>query len=169
MNTKYINPYLAGVLLGIVLLAAFWVSGRGLGASGAVKSVVVTAVNTVAPTHAENAKFYSEYNKEHENPMKNWLVFELLGAVVGALISGAIFGRLKITIDHGPQINAKKRIVFAIIGGALFGIGSQFARGCTSGAALTGMANLSAAGFLSMIFIFGTGYVFAYFFRKNWI
>ena len=32
---KYMNPYLGGALLGLVLVAAFWVSGRGLGASGA--------------------------------------------------------------------------------------------------------------------------------------
>jgi uncharacterized protein len=36
-SRKYLNPYLGGVLLGLVLLAANFVSGRGLGASGAVK------------------------------------------------------------------------------------------------------------------------------------
>jgi hypothetical protein len=30
------NPYLAGLLLGLVLLTAIFVSGRGLGASGAI-------------------------------------------------------------------------------------------------------------------------------------
>jgi uncharacterized protein len=48
---KYMNPYLGGVLLGLVLVAAFWVSGRGLGASGAAKSAIVAAVQTVAPQH----------------------------------------------------------------------------------------------------------------------
>ena len=57
----------------------------------------------------------------------------------------------------------------AIAGGALFGFGSQFGRGCTSGAALSGMATLSLAGFVTMIAIFGTAYLVAYFFRKNWI
>ena len=33
-KTKYLNPYVGGVLLGLVLLAANFVSGRGLGASG---------------------------------------------------------------------------------------------------------------------------------------
>ena len=49
LKTKYLNPYVGGVLLGIVLLAANFVSGRGLGASGAIKSTVVTVVTTVAP------------------------------------------------------------------------------------------------------------------------
>ena len=33
-SKKYMNPYLGGVLLGLVLIVAFWVSGRGLGARG---------------------------------------------------------------------------------------------------------------------------------------
>ena len=52
-KTRYINPYLGGVLLGLVLIAANFVSGRGLGASGAAKSAVVATVNTVAPEHAK--------------------------------------------------------------------------------------------------------------------
>ena len=55
---KYMNPYVGGVLLGLVLIVAFWVSGRGLGASGAAKSVIVKGVKTVAPEHAENTAYY---------------------------------------------------------------------------------------------------------------
>jgi uncharacterized membrane protein YedE/YeeE len=55
------------------------------------------------------------------------------------------------------------------VGGALFGIGAQFARGCTSGAALSGMAVLSTAGFVTMLAIFGTGYAFAWFARGLWL
>ena len=44
-KTKYLNPYIGGVLLGLVLLAANFVSGRGLGASGAIKSAVVSCSN----------------------------------------------------------------------------------------------------------------------------
>jgi uncharacterized membrane protein YedE/YeeE len=57
----------------------------------------------------------------------------------------------------------------ALLGGALFGIGAQIARGCTSGAALSGMAVLSTAGFVTMLAIFGTGYGVAFFFRRLWI
>ncbi len=87
---KYMNPYLGGALLGLVLIAAFWVSGRGLGASGAAKSVIVAGVQTIAPKHAENAAFYKTFEEEHANPLKSWLVFEMLGVIVGGFISGAI-------------------------------------------------------------------------------
>ena len=52
MNNGPMNPYLAGFLLGLVLLATIFVTGRGLGASGASKNVVVAAVGAVAPDHA---------------------------------------------------------------------------------------------------------------------
>jgi uncharacterized membrane protein YedE/YeeE len=169
-KTKYINPYLGGVLLGLVLIAANFVAGRGLGASGAAKSVVVAAVNTVTPGHSETASFYKEYNDEHpDGPMKSWLVFQMLGVIVGAFLSGAIFNRLKFKVEHSPKITSRRRIIFAVMGGILFGFGSQMGRGCTSGSALSGMGILSLGGFISMAFIFGTAFALAWFFRKNWI
>ena len=163
------NPYLAGFFLGLILLITVFVAGRGLGASGGVKSVIVQAVTKVAPEHAENSIYYSKYLKTGESPIKSWLVFELIGVFVGGFLSGAISGRLGWKLDKGNKITNKSRKIYAVIGGILFGIGASFGRGCTSGAALSGMAVLSTAGFLTMIFIFGSGYAFAYFFRKLWI
>ena len=163
------NPYLAGIILGLVLLLSFYLTGRGLGASGAMKSVVVTTVETVSHVKAEESGFYSKYIANGQNPMNSWLVFQVLGVVVGGFLSGALSGRLSLKTEHSPNITKKRRIVMAILGGALFGFGSQFGRGCTSGAALSGMATLSLAGFVTMIAIFGTAYLFAYFFRKLWL
>jgi uncharacterized membrane protein YedE/YeeE len=164
------NPYLAGVLLGFVLLSAIFISGRGLGASGAVKSGVVAAVEAAAPSHALHAAFYKEYVAEHAgNPLRQWLVFEVLGVLVGGFLSGLVSGRLTWVMEKGPRITSPARLAFALAGGALFGIGAQLARGCTSGAALSGMAVLSTAGFVTMMAIFGTGYAVAFFFRRLWI
>lgn len=169
-KTKYMNSYLAGTLLGLVLLTSIYITGRGLGASGAVKSATVSVVNTVAPQHAQSEKFYKEYIDEHEgNPLKNWLVFEVVGVIIGAFISGLISNRLSFKLERGPKASAKARIAGAIIGGFLFSFGAQFGRGCTSGAALSGMAVLSTGGLLTMGAIFGGAYIFAYFFRKLWL
>lgn len=169
-KTKYLNPYLGGVLLGLVLLTAFYISGRGLGASGAIKSTVVSAVKTIAPAHAEKADFYIEEAETHgDKPMKSWLVFEMAGVLVGGFLSGSLAGRLKLKVEHFPGITSKRRLIFALAGGVLFGFGSQLGRGCTSGSALTGMGVLSLGGFITMAAIFGTAFALAYFFRKNWI
>jgi uncharacterized protein len=164
------NPYLGGVLLGLVLLAANFISGRGLGASGAIKSVVVATTETVAPAYAENTKYFQEYKEEHSgSPMKSWLVFQMLGVIVGGFASGALAGRLKLKVEHSPKITSQRRLAFALMGGILFGVGSQLGRGCTSGSALSGMAVLSFGGIITMMGIFGGAYALAYFFRKNWI
>ena len=163
------NPYLAGILLGLVLLLSFYLTGRGLGASGAMKSVVVTTMDAAAPEIAESSSFFSKYIEGDKSPMKTWLVFQVLGVLVGGFLSGALSGRLGWKNEHSPNITGRRRLLMAVLGGALFGFGSQFGRGCTSGAALSGMATLSLAGFVTMMAIFGTAFLFAYFFRKNWI
>jgi uncharacterized membrane protein YedE/YeeE len=169
-SRRYLNPYLGGVLLGLVLLAANFVAGRGLGASGALKSVVVTVTEAVAPEHTKQAAFYTEYGEEHTgSPMKSWLVYQMAGVLVGGFLSGALAGRLKLKVEHSPKITSRRRLIFALAGGILFGFGSQMGRGCTSGSALSGMAVLSLGGIITMAAIFGTGYALAYFFRKNWI
>ena len=170
MNTKYMNPYLAGFFLGLVLLATIFITGRGLGASGAIKSIAVAIVGGVAPSHAEKSSFYGAYlSPGKDNPLKSWLVFEVAGVLIGGFLSGLVSDRLKFITEAGPRVRPKLRWLFAALGGALFGIGAQFARGCTSGAALSGMAVLSTAGFVAMMAIFGMGYAVAYFARKLWL
>lgn len=170
MNTKYMNPYLAGFFLGLVLLATIFITGRGLGASGAFKSVVVEGVSVLSSSHLASSAFYKDFSAGHSgSPLKQWLVFEVAGVAIGAFLSGIVSRRLTWATEKGPRVSSAARIGFAIVGGALFGAGAQFARGCTSGAALSGMGVLSAGGFLTMMAIFGTGYAVAYFFRKLWL
>lgn len=167
---KYMNPYLAGFLLGLVLLGTIYVTGRGLGASGAVKSVVLSSIVKVAPEHSANTPYIKTYSEANPGgPLKDWLVFEIIGVIIGAFFSGVISNRVGIKLERGPGITNKTRIVAAIIGGALFGFGSQLGRGCTSGAALSGMAVMSFGGIITMLAIFGSGYSVAYFFRKLWL
>jgi hypothetical protein len=169
MKKRYMNPYLAGTLLGIVLLLAMFISGRGLGASGGIKYCVVSLVGAVNRPHVENSTYYSTYFEDGRKPLTNWLTLEIFGIVAGGFISGALSGRLKLKVEKSPKISVTRRLIFAFLGGVFFVYGGQLARGCTSGAALSGMAVLSLAGFVTMIAIFGSAFVFAWFFRKNWI
>ncbi len=169
-KTNYMNPYLAGFFLGLVVLSTVFVTGRGLGASGAIKSAVVATVDTISPEHVQERPFFQHTIEASDgHPMKSWLVFEVLGVIAGGFLSGLISNRLQFTTEKGPGISNRKRWIFAAIGGMLFGAGAQLARGCTSGAALTGMAVLSTAGFLTTAAIFGGGYLFAYLARRLWL
>lgn len=166
---NYMNPYLAGVLLGLVLLSAMFLSGRGLGASGGIKYLVVSLVGIVDGDHAADTEYYSKYFTDGKKPATNWLSIELAGLLIGGFISGALSGRLKLKNEKPPHVSNGRRFLFAFLGGLFFVYGAQLARGCTSGAALSGMAVLSVAGFVTMAAIFGSAFLFAWFFRKLWI
>ena len=169
MKNRYMNPYMAGTMLGIVLLLAMFLAGRGLGASGGLKYCVVSIVGAVDRRMQTNQSTTANILKDGKKPLKNWLTIEILGVVAGGFLSGAISKRLKFKIEKSPNISNTRRLIFAFLGGVFFVYGAQLARGCTSGAALSGMAVLSVAGFVTMIAIFGSAYLFAWFFRKNWI
>jgi uncharacterized membrane protein YedE/YeeE len=96
-------------------------------------------------------------------------VFEILGVVIGAFLSGVIANRLEFVTERPAHVPARRRLVAALVGGALFGVGAQFARGCTSGAALSGLAVMSVGGVVTMLAIFGSAYASAYVVRRLWI
>lgn len=164
----YTNPYLIGLLLGFVLLAAFVIMGRGLGASGALSTVVAVGVNSISPETVSDNAFFGGYLSSN-TPFKDWLIFEVLGVLVGGFISGSIAGRTKFVVSKGPNISNKGRFMFAFIGGALMGFGAKLARGCTSGQALSGGAMLSVGGWAFMIAVFAGAYATAYFVRRQWL
>jgi uncharacterized membrane protein YedE/YeeE len=165
----YMNPYLAGIGLGVVLLLAFVIMGRGLGASGGFTSILTAGVDAVSSEYAKQNEMYSSYIANSErSPLTDWLVFELIGVVIGGFISGMLAGRIKGSVEKGPRISSKGRLALAFIGGTLMGFAAKIARGCTSGQALTGGALLSAGSWIFMIAIFIGAYAFAFFMKRQW-
>lgn len=165
----YLSPYLAGVGLGLVLLTAFVFVGRGLGASGAFATVVATGVSAVAPEHAAaNPAFAAYLGDGTTSPLKDWLVFEILGVLIGGALSAFFAGRFRPGIEKGPRIGNLARLQWAFGGGILMGVGAKFARGCTSGQALTGGALFSVGSWLFIVFAFGAAYLAAPLFRRQW-
>jgi len=163
------NPYLAGFLIGLMLIAAYYFSGEGLGGSGALKKVAIAAVNTVAPEYTHEAAYFAPSVENGKSPLNSWLVFEVIGVILGALLSAAYYGRLSMKVGKSPKITNRTRLIAALAGGILWGVGSQLGRGCTSGLIMSGMAVNALSGYIGLAAVFGGGYLFAYFFRKLWI
>lgn len=165
----YMNPYLAGIGLGLVLLASYLAMGRGLGASGAFSSACAVAVGAFAPAHAAGNPFWQDYLQAGVgHPLKEWLVFEVLGVLAGGFLSGVLARRVRATVEKGPRISTGGRFALALAGGALMGIGAKLARGCTSGQALSGGAVLSAGSWAFMLMVFAGAYGAAWFLRRQW-
>lgn len=164
----YADPYVTGVGLGLVLLAAFVVMGRGLGASGAFASVASGVVAAADSTAAARNGYFSMYAGGADSPWTAWLLFELAGVLVGGFVSAWWSGRLRIDTESGPSIGKSLRLGTAFGGGAVMGLGAVLARGCTSGQALTGGAMLSVGSWTFMIAAFASAFAVAPLARRLW-
>ena len=176
----YWNSYIAGTVLGLVLLAAFVFTGRGLGASGAVTRMAAYSIQKVeasihggtsaeADTIAKHNAYTGQYLKGPGDPLDDFLVYMFVGVIVGGFISGMLGRRAGFEVIHGPNSTVGRRLMFAALGGVISAFGARLARGCTSGQALTGGASLALGSWVFMLCVFAGGYGIAYFVRKEWI
>jgi uncharacterized membrane protein YedE/YeeE len=165
---SYANPYVAGVGLGLVLLLAFVVMGRGLGATGAFADAAAEIATTVAPGSAQSNHYFARYLNSDGGGRIDWLVIELVGVAIGGFASAAFAGRLRRAVERGPNISRDTRLVLAFTGGSVMGLGAVLARGCTSGQALTGGALLSVGSWLFILGAFAAGYAVAPLLRWAW-
>jgi uncharacterized protein len=164
----YIHPYLAGALLGVVLFTAFFLTGNGLGASGGLNHIIVFIEDLITPGHIDRVPYLAKIAGGDANPLDSYLVYMVLGTLLGGFVSGWRNGRLKVETVRGPRITVRTRWFMAFLGGAIMGYGARFARGCTSGQALSGGAVLSVGSWAFMFAVFGGAYALAYFLRKFW-
>ena len=164
----YINPYLAGTILGIVLFLAFFITGTGLGASGGLNRLLVFVQNAIAPEHIDQVPYLLKMAGGDANPLDSWIVYLTVGTIFGGLISGLAGRRVKLETRKGPEISNSTRWILAFIGGGLMGYGARLARGCTSGQALSGGAVLSVGSWAFMFAVFAGAYALAYFLRRVW-
>ncbi|HEY6556778.1 MAG TPA: YeeE/YedE thiosulfate transporter family protein [Polyangiaceae bacterium] len=167
-SDRYWNPYVCGVLLGVILYVSFLVTGHGLGASGGLSRMVTAGVKTFATNTVNENAYFASLGGGDKATLDNWLVWEVLGVIVGGALSGLLAGRFRLGTQRGPQLTARMRWLFALLGGLLVGWGTQLSRGCTSGQALSGGAVLSVGSWAFMFAVFGGGYAVAYPLRRLW-
>jgi len=165
---RYWNPYFVGALLGVLLFLVNFVTGHGLGASGGMARIVAVTTDAASPGTVNQNGFFIGLARPPLASLDQWIVWSILGTVIGAMISGMIAGRFRPQIHRGPRISIPVRLSAALLGGAFMGYGSQWARGCTSGQALSGGAVLSVGSWAFMFSVFGGGYALAYFVRRLW-
>lgn len=149
---RYADGTASGIWLGLLLLASFAVAGRGIGASGAFAATAGPTAALVAGDEIRaNAPLADRLPVTFE-PWNDWIVLQLVGLILGALVSARLAGRWRrATNDRG-----RNRLTRALAGGALMGLGARLAWGCTSGLALSGGAMLSTGAWLFIPLAFGT-------------
>ena len=122
----FANPYLAGILLGSVLLVSFVVLGAGLGASGGISRVGAYLSVCVLPSHTLGSEYFGKWG---EKPLNYYLVFMFVGTFIGGMISALLANRMKFQVERGRATSAGRRLVYALLGGVIAGFASRLAQG----------------------------------------
>ena len=162
----YMKPLVAGILLGMVLLATCVVTGHGLGATGFTTRLTAWGGMYVAPV-ATNANDYLGGMVEEGKPLNAWITWQVIGVALGALTSAFFAHRIQFKMDGAKFLGGSKRPWTALCGGVLAGFGARIAAGCTSGLGLSGAAVLSLAGFTFLGTFFAVGLLASRFLKEE--
>jgi uncharacterized membrane protein YedE/YeeE len=166
-NNRFWSPYSAGIMLGLTLLTAFVITGRGLGASGAFSLAAGVGLDALTPKYAGSLSYFSRY-LDHPSPLLDWGLFLIGGVFLGALAGALLTRNFKVMFDKAAAMSIRSRVLSAFSGGVLIGFAGRLARGCTSGVALTGGSQLALSGWVFVIAMFASGFLFAAVFRRFW-
>jgi uncharacterized membrane protein YedE/YeeE len=132
--------------------------------------MVSVAVAEAAPAQAASNEAFARYLGDGStSPFASWILVEIVGVLIGGLISARLAGRFRFATERGPRAGVRSRLMFAFAGGTLMGFGARLARGCTSGLALTGGAMLSPGAWIFIATAFAAGFAAAPLLRRQWL
>jgi len=166
-KAAYWSPYIAGLAIGLTLVLTYYVTGHGIGASGAYTQLAAKLLRLFTPDHAQGNAYLKSY-LQLGPLLQSWIAIEMLGVMLGGFLGALTARRWRFQIERGPKIGEGDRLLFALIGGIAVGFGSRLAQGCTSGQALSGGAVLAVGSWLFTLAFFLGGYLFAWLVRREW-
>lgn len=155
------NPYLAGALAGLLLVASVYVSGKYFGASTTFVRTAGMIEQAAAPERVASMPYFLK-----EKPVVDWQWMFVAGILVGSA-AAALFSRT-FRLESAPSrwverfgASPGRRFAAAFFGGALAMFGARLADGCPSGHGLSGSIQLAASGFVALVCFFLGGLVAA--------
>jgi uncharacterized protein len=168
------NPwpwYVAGPLIGLTVPALLLIGNKALGISSALRHVCAACLPAKIP--------FLQYNWRAQA----WNLFFVAGIALGGLFSFQVLGHPD-SVDLAPEtvrdlrqqlgltdfsglmprelfaldnLTNWKGWIFLVLGGFLVGFGTRYAGGCTSGHAISGLANLQWVSLVAVIGFFVGG------------
>lgn len=160
------SPYIAGILLGLVGVAAVWITDSLLGASGAFENIAGLIGKAVAP-----AAFDNMYFNFIMPPGVTTGVILVVGIFFGGMLGAATSGTLKWGKKDAANSDEQwkrifgtsvwKRWTLAFVGAIILEYAAGIAGGCTSGLAISGGMLLAPSAYLFIAGMFASGIVTA--------
>jgi len=162
------SPYLAGIVIGLLQIPAFWLVGTALGASSSFVTAAAHIAAIFDPTALDNA-YFAKYADTGKYWWQSALVIGIaLGAFASARLSKTKRGSMSPVWAKATGIKSfGGRAVMAFGGGFVMLVGARIAGGCTSGHGISGMAQLSIGSFIAVAAMFAGGIIIATLFMRK--
>jgi uncharacterized protein len=156
------SPYVVGLGIGVLSWLAFLLSHHPIGVSTAYGKTMAMVERTVGGDRTVRRSYYQEHP-----PGIDWEWMLVAGLFVGALVSAHMSG------DFSPKLLPERwkqafglaplpRVLTAMAGGILIGIGARWAGGCTSGHGISGTLQLAVSSWVALLCFFAGGVATAF-------
>ena len=148
------SPYAVGIGIGILSWLAFLLSDKPLGCSTSYTRTSGMIEKLFRGPKVLEKAYYRKYS-----PEVDWQWMLVVGIVIGAFISAKLSGQFHwewvpekwgLTFGFVPGV----RLLVALCGGIIMGIGARWAGGCTSGHGISGTLQLAVSSWLATICFF---------------
>ncbi|MGI9516304.1 MAG: YeeE/YedE family protein [Pirellulaceae bacterium] len=139
--------WLSGILVGLVVPLLYILAGKGFGISTSLQQIGSLCVSGGGAP---------EYLTNYDRRAGMWTLVFVIGIALGGFVANFWLSaeRIEFLPEAYHSIGGAVRL---LIGGALIGFGTRYAGGCTSGHAITGIANLNWPSLVATIFFFVGG------------
>ena len=138
--------WLSGILVGLTVPLLYLLTSQWFGIS--------TSFQEIGALCCSNSRL--EYLSKFDWRSGLWTLFFAAGIILGGFVATRYLSREPIeflpAFFHSPAGAVK-----LLVGGFLIGFGTRYAGGCTSGNAITGIANLNWPSLVATIFFFVGG------------
>ena len=138
--------WLSGILIGLTVPMLYFLAGQGFGIS--------TSLQQIGAMCSPNSRF--AYLKNFDARAGMWTLMFAIGIAIGGFVATRFLSSAPIEFLP-PSYVGLGGAVRLLIGGILIGFGTRYAGGCTSGHAITGIANLNWPSLVATIFFFVGG------------
>lgn len=156
---KGFRPDVTGVLIGLLIVVAWWASelwgggARGVSYTGPTAELFrgITNLNFLAKDFYTNPDLLDMYDElDLVRPRSNgftWSAFLVLGTPIGAYLSARGLKEFKWVVPDAPTM------VKVFLGGLIMGFGAVLGGGCNVGHGLTGFSTLALSSIVATLFI----------------
>jgi uncharacterized membrane protein YedE/YeeE len=151
------SPYAAGIGIGILSWLALLLSDKTIGCSTPFSRTSGMIERLFRGDRVLDKPYYRKVA-----PTVTWDWMLVLGIVIGSFISARVSGQFQLqwvpatwAATFGPM--PLPRLITALIGGILMGVGARWAGGCTSGHGISGTLQWAASSWLATICFFVGG------------